>query len=201
MAASANTFATAGPASMPAESVSAKSAKAAGGDDDNLVCNLAKNELAARLAYRTAVQIRGLATGLSVPAPAAPGETLYDITMAPRFTLNDVVLDPMKLWIIPLLNFGEAILMRGDGTIPYLGAGADGILTYQELITSMLMYVQGWTCEEVREFVVAGAGVGAGLATIGLAGAGVGIGTVFGALVLGDDMWRWYPVAPGTNST
>jgi hypothetical protein len=52
-----------------------------------------------------------------------------------------------------------------------------GILTYPKLIISMTMlYVQGWTCEEVRELVVAGAGVGAGLATIGLVGAGVGIG-------------------------
>ena len=108
------------------------------------------------------------------------GETEYDITMAPRFNLDDVVLDEGSMMILPILKFDEGILMSGDGGFPPQGV-ADGILTYPELIISMAMlYVQGWTCEEVRELVVAGAGVGAGLATIGLAGAGVGIGTGFG---------------------
>ena len=105
------------------------------------------------------------------------GETEYDITMAPRFNLDDVVLDEGSMMILPILKFDEGILMSGDGGFPPQGV-ADGILTYPELIISMTMYVQGWTCEEVRELVVAGAGVGA--LVIGLAGEGVGIGTVFG---------------------
>lgn len=100
--------------------------------------------------------------------------------MAPRFLLDDVVLDEGSMMILPILKFDEGILMSGDGGFPPQGV-ADGILTYPELIISMTMlYVQGWTCEEVRELVVAGAGVGAGLATIDLAGARVGFGTGFG---------------------
>ncbi len=185
MAASANTYANAtyyDPASDASASASSKSGKSGVGSDgymDDMICGIARNEIGARLAKRTALQIKALSTGLPMVGEGVGVNPLFGIV------LDDVVLAGGSKFVIPLLFFDEETLMCGDGMVP--GSPVDGILTFQELTISMLKYVQGMTCAETRQLIVAGTEVGAGLATTGLAGAGVGIGTAFGAWPVGGE--------------